>query len=236
MQEHVWESCDGNIPKVVFGELASVGSCVAGRRLPAAIPGGVPTAGRASDAPRAPVGRTRVAPSVNPPDHNKCHTARPPSMGRIGTIRTSRSSEAVLPLSRQTIGLHRTIDPQLPSSVTTYPPPVVRPAIRFERQDFAMNCGPRQHHRVATMLFSSCVMAKQMDGRTRVPGANAPAHDTPPHTPHTSRPLAALLPCAIRALADVSQRTTTPRQETPHRSCHTYRPGRIDPGASTHAA
>ena len=93
MQEHVGESCDGNIPKVIFGELPSVGGCFAGRRLPASLPGDVPMAGSTSDGPRAPVGsqpprpvgEKRGSPSVNPPDHNKCHTARPPSMGRIGT-------------------------------------------------------------------------------------------------------------------------------------------------------
>lgn len=126
MQEHIGESCDGHITKVVFGGPSSVGRRDARRGLPAAQAREVVAAGSTSDAPGTPVGTRRRAPfgsgprtpvgrqrrtlvrrrqaarSVNLPDHNKCHTARPPSMGRLGTNQDNRSSGTVLPLFRRT--------------------------------------------------------------------------------------------------------------------------------------
>jgi len=185
MEEHIGESRDGDVARVEFevvvGGLPSATRSAAGWELPAAQAGGIAATRRASGAPRSPVGRTRVSPTVSLPDHNKCHTARSPSMGRIGTTRTDRSSGIALPLFRHATRKHQTIDPRLPSSVAKYPPPVVRPAIRFERPDFATTRGLRQHHRVTTVPFSPWVMGEQMNGRSRVPGANAPVHDTPPN-------------------------------------------------------
>ncbi len=85
-----------------------------------------------SGSPRLSICRTKI--SVMPLDH--------PRWAGSGPFRTSRSSGAVLPPYQRTTRTHHSIDPQLPCSVAKYPPPVIRPAIRIERQDFASNSRP----------------------------------------------------------------------------------------------
>jgi hypothetical protein len=86
MQEDIRESCDGGIPKVVVGCPRSAGRDAVGSGQPATRTGEFTATQRASGAPGVPIDRKRVAPTVHLPNHNKCHTARSPSMGRIGTI------------------------------------------------------------------------------------------------------------------------------------------------------
>lgn len=85
-----------------------------------------------SGSPRLSICRTTI--SVIPLDH--------PRWAGSGPIRTNRSSGAVMPPFRRTTRAHHSIDPQLPCSVAKYPPPVVRPTIRIERQDFAFDSRP----------------------------------------------------------------------------------------------
>lgn len=85
-----------------------------------------------SGSPPLSICRTTI--SVMPLDH--------PRWAGSGPIRTNRSSGAVLPQFRRTTRTHHQIDPQLPCSVSKYPPPVIRPAIQIERQDFASESRP----------------------------------------------------------------------------------------------
>jgi hypothetical protein len=56
------------------------------------------------------------------------------------------------------------------------------PANPCKRQVFAIIRGLRRHRRLATMPSSPWITVMQIDGRSRVPGAIAPARDPPPCT------------------------------------------------------
>jgi hypothetical protein len=97
--------------------------------------------------PRVSVRRTTI--SVIPLDH--------PRWAGSGQIRTCRSSGIAPPRSRNATRSCSPIDLKLPSAVAQYPPPVVRPAIRIERQDFALDTRPAPaSSRDGDAFFSVC--------------------------------------------------------------------------------
>jgi hypothetical protein len=90
--------------------------------------------------------------------------------------------------------------PETPVTRRQVRPPVVRPDIRFERQDFAFvhaACASTAAWR--RCLFLRVPWRNRWTDVSRVPGANTPAHDTPPHT--TSALLSHRLHTAGRSLA-----------------------------------
>lgn len=191
MQEDIRGIPDGRGRRRAFEVLPLGRGGAAPRGPPSSCTGGISTTGctcrtprsPVGGKPRSPVGGTRVSPGVTLPDHNRSHTARSPSMGRIGCTGLAGHRTAVgSARSPRFHRSHHSIDPQLPSPVAKYPPPVIKPAIRCERQDVAMTRGLRRHRLVATVPFSPWIMAMQINGRSRVPGALAPAHETPSNT------------------------------------------------------
>lgn len=205
MQEDIGESRDGGGRKRRFREVPLLGGGAAWRGLPADGAGGIATAGCTCGAPRSPVGGTRASPSVNLPDHSKCHTARSPSMGTIGKIRVAAHrvtvrSARVPPTS---VG-----GPATPVTRRQVPSPGYQAGLPERAAGLRDERGPRQHRHIATALFSPWIMVMQIDGRSRVPGATAPAQDPPPHSGNTCSPAPPALRQPCRRHSGVSGKSS----------------------------